>query len=154
MKAKFQKLCSFGLDIAEKLNEEPSRKQNDVIVLAVKAHYENRILPDGCSIHTIDITDFILQEIEKAEKVNSYADGAKLRVSSFFTELNDENDIIQVDFQLKSVDFDIDILFKVLTGEDSGTIQFVSWSGGSRKYRTIFDDNRIEEIEQKVSWKL
>lgn len=154
MKAKYNKLCSFNMDIAEKLNSEPNRKTNLVIGEAVKAHYEGRILPFGCSIDTLDITDFILNEIEKSEKVDTWLDGSRLSTSSYMIGMDNENHYYKINFMLKSADLNVDIRFNIILEESIYSVHFENMTGGSEKYKTIIDDNRLNEIEITASFKL
>ncbi len=151
MKPKFNKLCSFDMDIAEKLNKEPSRRQNDVIVQAVKAHYENRIIPKNCKVSSLDVTDWVISEIKKSEQVDKL--DFSLKTSSFVV-INKDIIIDKVIFYLKSKEIEIEIKFNVIV-ENGIEILFIRWVYDTNyKYDINFDNTRLQEIENAAMFKL
>ncbi len=152
MKAKYNKLCSFDMDIAEKLNEEPSRKANLVVNEAIKAHYEGRIIPANCKAQTLDVTDWIIEQIKQSVQVTKLDYSLKM---SSFTIMKKDGIIDKVIFYLKTNEIEVDIKFNVIV-ENEIEIQFIRWVYEFNANLVIldFDNDRLNEIEHQVIFKL
>ena len=152
MKLKYSKLCSFNMDIAEKLNSEPNRKANLVINEAIEAHYDKRIIPANCKVEKLDITDWIIEQI-KLSKETTKLEYYKLKTSSFVVFKKDKV-IDNIAFYLINDGIELEIHFNVIV--DNGIeIQFKKWFYDAYySYEIDFDDNRLKEIEESVIFKL
>ncbi len=149
MKAKYNKLCSFEMDIAEKLNEEPKRKANLVVNEAIKAYYDNRIIPKNCKVQTLNVTNWIIEQIKQSIQVDKL--DYSLKMSSFMI-MKKDGIIDKAIFYLKTNEIEVDIKFNVIV-ENEIEIQFIRWVYESL-YKLDFDNTRLKEIEQSVIFKL
>ena len=149
---KYNKLCSFDMDIAEKLNNEPNRKSNLVIVEAVKAHYDNMIIPKNCQVKMLDVTDLILAEIKTSVEVDNETKMNLQKISSFHILKDNEGKLNKIHFYLRTWEIEIYINFKIFLDEEIH-VQFIKWDKYSN-YNIDFDEDRLKEIENSVIFKL